>query len=296
MGMHIGHLALIVEDLDGYVRQIQAALGLRIVEQDADGALLTSNEKHHELELRRGGRSGFDHVGLEVDSAEELDAAVTRAVNAGATVASEPDPEPGLQRVVRIVDPIGLTYQLSTTMDHEGLSPHRHLGSGIRRFGHATFVTPKRDELVAFWSDGLGFRISDEADGFTWMRCDPLHHSLAVGPHAEATLLHHHAWEVQDVAALAKYCDEAALAGVRQSWGPVRHGPGFNISTYALDQAGALIEVYTDLVSVTDEGSYTPVDWSQHPGSFNLWGPEPTDDVATAGIPVLGGATPSAAN
>src|SRR6185369_5739292 len=162
------------------------------------------------------------------------------------------------------------------------------LAPGIRKLGHLTFFSPAAADLVAFWGEVLGLRVSDTAENMTWMRCDADHHGLAVAATPDGpTLLHHHAWEVQDLSALGRYCDAIALQGLSLFWGPVRHGPGFNLATYLPDVGGGVIEVYADLLQIHDDSAYTPVDWSDEPRAMNLWGPPPGEDLLVAGLPVL---------
>ncbi len=286
MGLHIGHFALRVPDVGAYVDHVTQALGLTVLQQDRDGALLGTQATRHELQLIRDDAPAFDHVGLMVGTAEEFDAAVERAVAAGATVTDAHAGETGCARTAFLRGPAGLGHQLYLPTRRTPLTPARNLSTAIRRFGHLTFFSREAEALVRFWQEGLGFRISDVATGFTWLRCDAYHHSLAVGQHPAATLLHHHAWETQDATALTKHCDANGLAGLPQLWGPVRHGPGFNLATYMPDAVGALIEVYADLLIIEDDENYVPVDWSDEPLALNLWGTMPSAEVMTAGVPL----------
>ena len=68
MRMHVGHLALRVGDADAYAAFVVTALGLRETARSETAILLSASEKHHELELIRGDRTGVDHIGLEVES------------------------------------------------------------------------------------------------------------------------------------------------------------------------------------------------------------------------------------
>ena len=287
MAMHMGHVALRVEDVDAYAAHIAEALGLHVISQSFDEAFLATQETRPELQLIRADRAAFDHVGLMVETPEELDGVVERALAAGGQV-EERAAEPGCDRSAWVVGPGGVCHQLYLPERRVPLTAARNLGSQLRRYGHLTFLSDEADELVRFWGEGLGFRLSDTATGFTWMRCDAYHHSLAVGPHPAATVLHHHAWEIQDVSALCKHCDRNALAGRPQAWGPVRHGPGFNLATYMPDLAGSLIEVYADLLMIEDDANYVPVDWSDEPLALNLWGTMPPPEVLQMGVPVVG--------
>lgn len=285
--MHIGHVALRTPDLDRSKAYASSALGLSVTGESAEEVLLSANEKHHELQLLAGDRAGLDHVGLELESESELEAVAERAVAAGARTLAVAEPEPGLKASIRLAGPADITYELYTGMVREPLRSDAFLRPGIRRLGHLTFFAASPAEIVEFWVEGLGFRVSDQTEGVTWLRCDFDHHGLAVGPREAGTVLHHHAWEVQDVGALAQYCDSLGMQGKRLLWGPVRHGPGFNLATYLPDPDGGLIEVYTDLVRIYDEQGYEPVDWSEVPDALNLWGPAPPEEIFDAGVPVL---------
>jgi catechol-2,3-dioxygenase len=287
MNMHIGHVALRVTNLERSIEHVQTVLGLRVRTRSSDEALLTSNEKHHELQLIAANCAGLDHVGLEVESVDDLDAARSRALAAGAQALDDQGGEPGLGAVARFSGPAGIVYQLYDGMERDPLSIHTYLRPGIRKLGHLTFLCENPAELVNFWHDGLGFRVSDEADGITWMRCDSDHHGLSVGPRPAGDFMHHYAWQVQDLGALGQYCDDIARVGLSLDWGPVRHGPGFNMATYLRDPDNGVIEVYADLLQIHDERAYKPVDWSGEPRALNLWGPMPAEEFVTAGSEIL---------
>ena len=287
MAMHVGHVALRVTDLERSVAHIQTVLGLSERMRSEAEILLTSNEKHHELQLIGAEAAGLDHVGLEVESAEELADVGARAAAAGARLLDGFPEEPGLGPTIRLVGPLGIVYEVYEGMKRDPLSTQTTLRPGMRKLGHLTFLSENPDQLVSFWRDGLGFRISDEAGGMTWMRCDVDHHGLAVGPRPSGDVLHHYAWEVQDLGALGQYCDDIARHGLTLVWGPVRHGPGFNLAAYLPDPENAIIEVYADLIQIHDERAYERIDWSNEPRAMNLWGPLPGEEILAAGVPIL---------
>ena len=91
------------------------------------------------------------------------------------------------------------------------------------------------------------------------------------------------------------YCDGLIGHGLTLKWGPVRHGPGFNLATYVPDPAGGLVEVYADLLQIVDDAGYFPYDWTSEPNALNLWGPPAPDDFLTYGLPTVGFATAAGA-
>jgi catechol 2,3-dioxygenase len=284
--MHIGHVALRTTDLDRAAEHVTDVLGLHERARSSGQILLTSNEKHHELQLIAADEAGLDHVGLEVESPEELARVREQALAAGATLLDDAPDVPGLGAAIRFAGPAGIVYEVYDGMERESPSAQTYLRSGIRKLGHLSFACERPEEVAAFWRDGLGFRVSDQAGPLTWMRCDTDHHGLAVVPRPDGNVLHHHAWQVQDLAALGQYCDDIARGGRTLSWGPVRHGPGYNLAAYVPDPDGAIIEVYADLLQIYDERAYEPVDWSGEPRALNLWGPLPGAELLMAGVAV----------
>ena len=287
MAMHIGHVALRTPDLPRLKQFATSALGLVVTGEGQGEALLTSNEKHHELQLISGDRAGLDHIGLELEGESELEAACDRAAAAGGRILDRAAGEDGLGRSVRLVGPGDIVYELYVAMERSPLSAEAFLRPSVRRLGHFTFLAKDHVAILDFWREGLGFRISDRIDDLHWLRCDADHHGFGIAPHPAENILHHYAWEVQDVAALAQYCDRLPIEGKELLWGPARHGPGFNVATYLPDSDGCLIEVYSDMLRIYDEVAYQPIDWSEVSSPLNRWGPPPPDGFFAAGVPVL---------
>lgn len=287
--MHIGHVAIQVPDIALTADHARLALDLETTEADDAVAYLTANAKHHELQVLRGARAGLDHIGLEVADSGELDHFRERALAAGGRLVSEGPEEPGLRDAFRVAGPGGVVFEIYTPMAVAELRLDRQIGRNARKIGHVTLFSDVAEEIVAFALDGLDFRISDQVETVTWMRCDVDHHGLAVrGGVAGGTALHHYAFELDGWDGMRRYLDELAVRGERIVWGPGRHGPGFNLYTYLPEPSGALIEGYADLQKIEDESNYVPVDWSQVPGELNLWGPGVPDGFHDFGIPTLG--------
>jgi catechol-2,3-dioxygenase len=292
MGMHIGHIALQVEDIDRSVEHASDTLGLNLrTGGGADGAaLLSANEKHHELQLIPSSRAGMDHIGLEVETEAEIEAIKDRAVAAGGTVLSEEPEEPALRAALRIEGPADLVFEVYCGMEREPLSLDSVLRPAAQKLGHVTLFSDQKTEIEGFMTDAFGFRVSDRlGDHAVWMRCDPDHHSFAIGRvESGGTRLHHYAWELESWSSVLTYADRLAREGQQLLWGPGRHGPGFNIYTYLLDPAGAIVEAYADLLQIDNDEVYEAIDWSDEPRALNLWGPEAPAGFNDHGVPILG--------
>lgn len=290
MRMHIGHVAMRVTNLEHSIDHARRTLGLRVTWRDEHTALLSANAKHHELQLIESPVAGLDHVGLEVESVDQLDEMRDRIVASGAKILAEHAVEPGIRESIRCVGPEGIVFEIYTGMQRFSLGLDNTIPALARKLGHVTFYAEQKDEVERFLLDVLGFRVSDRFGSLaTWMRCDPDHHGLAVGqsPRGTGSRLHHYAFEMASVGEIAHYADHIARDGQQFLWGPGRHGPGFNIFTYLLDPEEAIVEVYTDLLRIENEAEYKAVDWSVEPRSMNLWGQDSPENWSELGVPIL---------
>ena len=145
-----------------------------------------------------------------------------------------------------------------------------------RRVGHFVLGTDEMDKALAFFVDGLGFKISDRVgDGIaTFMRCSTDHHNVMLMPGA-TSYLNHYAVEMDDIDAVGT-AGQAVLAE-RPDAGVVgmgRHIVGSNVFWYLLDPSGTMFEFYADMDQIVDDESWDRDhrrdDWS---GEVAVWGP-----------------------
>jgi catechol 2,3-dioxygenase len=285
MPMHMNHVALRVSDVDRYVAFARETLGLAVTSHDSELALLTANDKHHELQLLAATEPGLDHIALELESVDELRAVCDRAVAAGGSLVDAAD-QTAVEAAARVAGPGDIVFELVAGMERSAPSVAPILTRFARKFGHVTLVTRHCEELVRFLVDGLGFRISDRVHPTVWLRCDADHHGIALVD-APPHVVNHVAFELSGWAAMQSYLDHLASLGYPILWGPGRHGPGHNLFTYLADPEGMLIEAYADLVRIDNDAAYVPMDWSDVPNWLNLWGPAMPQEFGTYSLPIL---------
>ena len=165
-----------------------------------------------------------------------------------------------------------------------------------RRVGHVVFGTTDVAGSVAFWRDGLGFKVSDIVDGGigTFLRCSTDHHNLLLMP-APVPCLNHYAVEMDDV-------DAIGLAGTRVMadrpdapvYGPGRHVLGANLFWYLLDPQGGMFELFADMDQITDDEAwaadeyrddwdpFTIASWEPGPSKPDFFLPSDIDQLAAA--------------
>jgi catechol 2,3-dioxygenase len=283
--IRLGHVGLVVPDVDRYAEFLVQALGARVVARDDTTAHLALNSRHHQIRLRQGAAAGCDGVGFDVTDADAL-ARLRRQVDAAGLEITSDDPVDGaVAKGFSVQVPDGPTVELCVGVATApsavgGIDPYRIAHGSIpriKKLGHVTVGTPDPEGVEKAFVDVLGFRISDRFPGvLAWARCNSDHHSVGFAP-AEAPGVHHVAYEIESFAHYELFADRLASLGTRLVWGPGRHGPGNNLFAYFEDPAGNLIEIYSDMIRIENEHDYVPLDWTDLQEVGNRWGPMPDD-------------------
>ncbi len=149
-----------------------------------------------------------------------------------------------------------------------------------RRVGHVVFGTTDVAASTRFYSEGLGFKISDIiGNGIgTFLRCSTDHHNMLLMP-SPVPCMNHYAVEMNDV-------DAIGLAGMKvvtdrpdsSIYGIGRHVLGANLFWYLLDPAGGMFELFSDMDQITDDEAWEAEerrdDWD--PFTIAAWEPGPS--------------------
>jgi catechol 2,3-dioxygenase-like lactoylglutathione lyase family enzyme len=144
------------------------------------------------------------------------------------------------------------------------------------QLSHAVVGTPDQPATLAFFTDLIGFEISDQLPGIiAFTRCSESHHNLAIQL-APAPLLHHVAWEVDSVDEVARGGSNLILADpTRQMWGLGRHAIGSNWFWYLREPSGHYFEYTADIDRITSQDLYQPKEWAGHEFLFAAGSPPP---------------------
>ena len=147
----------------------------------------------------------------------------------------------------------------------------------ILKLGHVAYRVLDVQEVVKFYRDVLGFRVSDwRGDFFVFMRCITDHHSLNFIIDDQPQL-HHIAFEVVDWSEIHKAVDYLAHNKIHLVWGPGRHVIGHNVATYHRNADLVRVEIFTEMDQMKDEalGYFDPRPWHQEfPLYPKMHGPE----------------------
>lgn len=142
-----------------------------------------------------------------------------------------------------------------------------------RRLGHALMGTTDLDASIRFYTEVLGFRLSDSVPGLiAFLRCSTDHHNIGL-MQAPVSFLHHTSWQVDDVDAIGQGAQNLLAFDPDSSiWGLGRHFLGSNMFWYFRDPAGNFAEYYADLDQIPDDDVWVARTWEPDK-SLYAWGP-----------------------
>ena len=153
---------------------------------------------------------------------------------------------------------------------------------------HVVYGTPDQPATLAFFTDVIGFEISDQVPGIiAFTRCGPVHHNLAVQA-APVAYPHHIAFEVDDI-------DDVVRGGQamvdtdpdRHMWGVGRHAIGSNWFWYLREPGGTFVEYTADIDRISEQDKYTPKDWQGHEFLYSFGPPPPSEFLEPADMAEL---------
>jgi catechol 2,3-dioxygenase-like lactoylglutathione lyase family enzyme len=261
--------------------------------EDAN-VFLALGEEHHSLGLfndtrpttsngrRPSVRTQLHHLSFELDTDAELAALAARLKIAGIDLALNPrDGDPDMGDTLWFNDPDGNRIEISVTPDDYLLS-----GSYATRsrrtllrpsaLQHVALYTQRLEEMVEFYTEALGFDISDWLlRESAWLRCNNNHHTLMFTQGKQG--IDHVGYSISDGLELLRWADQLSNQQVPVLWGPGRHGAGNDLFLRFADAEGLHIELSTEVQQYYDRDVTTPPRlWHTRAMALNLWGAMPS--------------------
>jgi catechol 2,3-dioxygenase-like lactoylglutathione lyase family enzyme len=272
------------------VRDFYLDFGLR----DTASSYLSTRLGGGQLKLVPSGRRELRQIELGAENPDDLAdiASRLRRLDVGSRIADgrliAADPGSGVEVVVRAAEPL----PVSAKYPHEDLNGPGGINRRNRRasvtgrddpvrparLGHVVFGSPDQPASELFFTQGLGFKISDSVPGrASFMRCSTDHHNVLI-QQAPVTFLHHTSWQVDDIDEVGR----GATALIekdpeRHMWGLGRHHIGSNFFWYLKDPAGNFAEYYSDMDCIVDDELWKPEVFDGKAGLYS-WGPPPPAD------------------
>lgn len=285
----LGHVTFETPDIVRQIAHYTEIVGLNVVAQEKDRAILATHLGEEVIVLERGLQERTTALSLQVDADFDMSQGRRELQSHGIQSEARTNITEGLKNVTAFTDPNGTRVELFS--ETRLLPSAKANGAAVIKIGHIAFMVRNPQEIVEFYTKVLGFRVSDWAgDFFAFLRCGPDHHTVNF-LRGDEQRMHHFAFELKDWAHVQGACDHLGQNDVPIIWGPGRHGIGHNIFMYHFDPDQRVVEFYTELDQMKNEalGYFEPRPWHkdrpQRPkvwDDFNearlTWGPPPTPE------------------
>ncbi|HVB20340.1 MAG TPA: VOC family protein [Ktedonobacteraceae bacterium] len=296
----LAHVGLWATDIAAQVKFYRQMLGFGVrgvshgtaddMDLETASVFLTLGDEFHCLglfsDIRPHGGNGrgsvmhsrLHHLAFEVDTDAELAALAARLNLNGIELTMEQrdgDPEAG--DTLWFSDPDGNRIEISVTLDDSLSFPSASPGRRQPRLQpnglqHVSLATMHLETMVEFYTEALGFDISDWLLRETaWLRCNHDHHTVMLTQGRQG--IEHIGYSIPNGPALLAWADHFSHRETPVLWGPGRHGAGNDLFLRVADADGIHVELSAELQQYYDRDVTTPPRlWHSRSMALNLWG------------------------
>ena len=263
-----------VPDLEAERAFYRDKWGLREVAA-RDGMVYFAAEGHDELyvvRLRPSEVKRVDIIALAVENRADVNALFDKVKAAGARIVFEPRDldQLGGGYGFRFFSPDGLPFEISSDVAR-GTAREMRRWEGIpQKISHIVMHSPDHHAAVRFFTDVLGFKVSDWLGDFmAFLRCNEWHHRVAFLPGPPC--LNHVAYDMLGVDDMMRGVSRLRKQDVEIKWGPGRHTAGNNTFSYFVTPNGFAVEYSSELEQV-DDATWQPTVYPPGPQVMDQWG------------------------
>lgn len=226
----------------------------------------------HVVRLRQAAERRLDVIALATATRADVDTLHARVLGAGCREIFAPRElqGPGRGYGCRFFSPDGLPFELSCEVAQGPAREVDALESVPVRISHIVLHSPAHQAAVKFFTEVLGFRVSDWLGDFMcFLRCNEWHHRIAILPGPPC--LNHVAYDMSSLDAMMRGVARLRSEGIGVQWGPGRHKAGNNTFSYFVTPGGYAVE-YTAELERVDEATWQSTVYKPDPGLMDLWG------------------------
>ncbi len=269
----LGHATFSTPDLDGQVAYYSGVLGLQLIERDKDRAFLACRTGLEAIGLERGTEVALKRLAFQVAPGSDFPALARALSDLGIKSERRSGISPGVADALVLTDIKGTLIELFADYRFAADDGGQAVITPLK-LGHVAYRVTDVQAVTKFYTDVLGFRVSDWRDTtFSFLRCNTDHHTVnfVVDPVPQ---LHHIAFEVKDWPEIHRGCDFLAKNNIRLVWGPARHIIGHNIAAYHRNSDNVRVELFCEMDQMKDEtlGYFDPRPWHQdRPQRPKVW-------------------------
>ena len=282
----LGYVVFEVSNLGAWRSFGEKVLGLGIVnDRGTDGFSLRMDGHQQRFFIEHGTADDLAAVGWQIADAKTLDALIEHLIGAGhdaVHLPSEDAARRNVERLARVIDPAGIVCELYcgptiANSDFKSSLVPSGFVADEQGLGHVVLVANDQEEHKRFYTDLLGFKLSDyihcEYFGhkidITFMHTNARHHSLAFGKGRDKHI-HHFMVEAKSIEEVGRCYDRFLFSGgmIHQTLG--RHPNDKMFSFYGYTPSGfhfefgyGGLEVNDDTWESTTHGMVS--EWGHHP-------------------------------
>jgi catechol 2,3-dioxygenase-like lactoylglutathione lyase family enzyme len=269
----LGHATLTTPDIERASAYYEDIVGLTLVAREKDRVVLASRQGLEAIVLERGEPNVLTGLSFQVAPDSDLGDVTRTLAQHGIAVERRSGITPGIADAIVFRDPKGTLIEVFAGYTFAA-GDRRPCAITTLKLGHVAYRVADVQAIVRFYTEVLGFRVSDwRDDSFAFLRCGPDHHAVnfVVDPTPQ---LHHIAFEVKDWAEIQRACEWLAKNDIHLVWGPGRHIIGHNIAIYHRNADKVRVEFFTEMDQMKDEslGYFDPRPWHQdRPQRPKVW-------------------------
>ena len=231
------------------------------------------SDEPYVVRLRQSADKRIDVIAFAADTRADVDALHDQVVAAGCRIIHPPRELTAMAGGdgFRFFSPDGLPFEISADVAR-GTSRELVRWEAVpQKISHIVMHSPNHQAMVAFFTDVLGFRLSDWLGDFmAFLRCNAWHHRVAILPGPPC--LNHVAYDMLSVDCMMRGVSRLRQQGTDIKWGPGRHTAGNNAFSYFVTPGGFAVE-YTAEVE--------QVDFETHEAKVHVPGPQVMDQWGT---------------
>jgi catechol 2,3-dioxygenase-like lactoylglutathione lyase family enzyme len=230
------------------------------------------HDEHHVVRLHKSQTNCIEVIALAADNRADVDNLHGKVAAAGCTIVHPPQEleAPGGGYGFRFFSPDGLPFEISADVARGESRPMERWEGIPVKISHIVLHSPDHPALVRFFTEVLGFRVSDWLGDFMcFLRCNSAHHRFAILP--GPACLNHVAYDMLGIDDMMRGISRLRKQGTDIRWGPGRHKAGNNTFSYFCTPNGFAVEYTAELEEVDFE---THVDKVHEPAPqiMDQWG------------------------
>jgi len=272
----LAHATLITPDIERQIDYYAGILGLTVIERTKQRAMLATAAGLESIVLEAGDKMHLARLAFQVAPDSDLGALAASVEAQGLKVERRTGITPGVANAIAFHDPKGTLLEIFPEYKFAEIKANQSAFCPIK-LGHVAYRCHDVQSVVKFYTDMLGFRVSDwRGEQFAFLRCNVDHHTVNFVSD-EQQRLHHIAFEVKDFAEIQRGCDLLAKHDLRLVWGPGRHNIGHNLAIYHMNPDRVRVEIFAEMDQMKDEtlGYFDPRPWhGDRPQRPKVWGVE----------------------